>query len=75
VARGIQTGAVGYFDHRGGLDLCSSARTLVLTDGKAEWSAGAVISADTDPVAAWRETEDQARGPALALQRAVGAAR
>lgn len=74
-SRGIHHGAVGYFDHRGGLDLCSSARTLLLTSGRADWSAAAVISADTEPAAAWRATEDQARGPGLALQRAAGAAR
>ena len=31
-----------------------------------------MIAADTDPDAAWRETQDQARGPWLALQRADG---
>lgn len=74
-SRGIHRGAVGYFDHRGGLDLCSSAHTLVLGGGRAEWSAGAVIATDTDPAAAWRATEAQARGPGLALQSAAGAAR
>jgi anthranilate synthase component 1 len=74
-SRGVHHGAVGYFDHRGGLDLCSSARTVLLADGRADWSAGAVISADTDPGTAWRETEDEARGPGLALQRAAGAGR
>ncbi len=74
-SRGVHAGAVGYFDLRGGLDLCSAAHTLVLADGRADWSAGAVIAADTDPEAAWRETQDQARGPWLALQRATGASR
>jgi anthranilate/para-aminobenzoate synthase component I len=74
-ARGAHIGALGYFDHRGGLDLCSSAHTLALAGGRAEWGAGAVIAADTDPEAAWRETQDQARGPGLALQRAAGAGR
>ena len=60
---------------RYGLDLCSAAHTLVLAGGRADWSAGAVIAADTDPEAAWRETQDQARGPWLALQRATGATR
>jgi len=74
-SRGVHTGAVGYFDLRGGLDLCSAAHTLVLAGGRADWSAGAVITADTDPEAAWRESQDQARGLGLALQRAAGAAR
>ena len=74
-SRGFHAGAVGYFDSRGGLDLCSTAHTLIFADGRADWSAGAMIAADTDPEAAWRETEDQARGPGLALQRAAGAAR
>jgi anthranilate synthase component 1 len=74
-SRGVHAGAVGYVDQRGGLDLCSSAHTLVLAGGRADWCAGAAISAETDPEAAWRETQDQARGPGLALQRAAGAAR
>jgi len=75
VSHGPCTGAVGYFDQRGGLDLCSSARSLLLADGRADWSAGAVIAADTGPEAAWRETEDRARDLWLVLQRATGAAR
>jgi anthranilate synthase component I len=74
-ARGVLPGAVGYFDLRGGVELCSAAHTLVLGDGRADWSSGAVIAADTDPGAAWRESEDQARGRWLALQRASGGAR
>lgn len=74
-SHGFRTGAVGYLDSRGGLELCSAAHTLTLADGRANWSAAAVITSDTDHEAAWRETEDQARGPWLALQRAVGAAR
>jgi anthranilate synthase component 1 len=73
--RGVHAGAVGYFDLRGGLDLCSAAHTLAITGGRADWSAGAVIAADTDSEAAWRETRDQARGRWLALQHASGAAR
>ena len=74
-ARGIQAGVVGYFDLRGGLEVCTSAHTLVLGGGRAGWSAGAVITADTDPEAAWRETDDQARDLRLALERALGAPR
>ena len=74
-ARGVHAGAAGYFDLRGGLELCSDAHSLVLGEGRAGWSAEAVIAADTDPEAAWRETEDQARARCLALQRASGAAR
>ncbi len=73
--RGLHTGAVGYFDLRGGLELCSSAHTLLLADGRADWSAATVITADTGPEAAWRDTQDQARGPGLALQRAAGVGR
>jgi len=74
-SRGVHAGAVGYFDHRGGLDLCSTAHTLVIADGRADWSARAVITADTDPESAWQEAQDQARGRWLALQRASGASR
>lgn len=73
--RGLHAGAVGYFDLRGGLDLCSAAHTLAIAGGRADWSASAVITADTAPEAAWQEAEDQDRGRRLALQHAGAASR
>jgi anthranilate synthase component 1 len=73
--RGVHAAALGYFDLRGGLDVCSAAHTLVITGGRADWNAQTVITADTDPGAAWREAQDQARGLRLALQRSTGAPR
>ena len=70
--RGLRTGAVGYFDLRGGLELCSAAHTLTVAGGCADWSAAAVIAADTDPEAAWREVSDLGRERLLALARAHG---
>jgi anthranilate/para-aminobenzoate synthase component I len=73
--RGLHAGAVGYFDMRGGLELCSAAHGLTLTPGRADWCAAAVITPDTDPEAAWQEAQDRDRGRWLALQQAHGAAR
>ena len=73
--RGIHGGAVGYLDLRGGLELCGTAGTVVHTGGHAHWSAGAVVTADTDPEVALRDAEDRSRVAWRALQRATGAGR
>ena len=73
--RGVRAGAVGYFDLRGGLELCTAAHTLAIAGARADWSGSAVITADTGPEAAWQQAQDQARGRWLALQQASGASR
>ena len=70
VRRGIYAGAVGHFDYHGNLDLCIAIRTLVYTNGRAYWGAGAGIVADSDPEREWQETLNKGRALWLAVQRA-----
>jgi para-aminobenzoate synthetase component 1 len=55
--RDIYTGALGYFDAAGGLDLSVAIRTAVLRDDALHLHVGAGIVADSDPEAEWLETE------------------
>jgi para-aminobenzoate synthetase component 1 len=64
VRRGIYSGALGYFDVRGGVDLCVVIRTVLARGGRAYVHAGGGIVADSDPLGEWRETLDKA-GPLL----------
>jgi anthranilate synthase component 1 len=70
VRRGVYAGAVGHFDYHGNLDLCIAIRTLVYTNGRAYWGAGAGIVADSDPEREWQETLNKGRALWLAVQRA-----
>ncbi|KAA9132011.1 aminodeoxychorismate synthase component I [Marinihelvus fidelis] len=67
--RGYYTGAMGYIDHRGHMDLNILIRSLV-TDGTGfRFRTGAGIVADSDPAREVEETRHKARG----LMRALGA--
>jgi aminodeoxychorismate synthase component I len=59
--RGIYSGALGYFDARGGADLSVVIRTAVVTGGRAFVHAGGGIVADSEPGAEWLESLDKAR--------------
>jgi para-aminobenzoate synthetase component 1 len=72
VRRGIYSGAIGYLDVRGGVDLSVAIRTLVLTDGRAFLHVGGGIVADSDPEAEWRESRDKARALLAALAATPG---
>ncbi|MCC6444571.1 MAG: aminodeoxychorismate synthase component I [Armatimonadetes bacterium] len=67
VRRGVYTGAIGYFDAGGHMDLNIAIRTFVLAGGKAYFHAGAGIVADSDPESEYRETLDKARALFTAL--------
>ncbi|MGH0037275.1 MAG: aminodeoxychorismate synthase component I [Myxococcota bacterium] len=73
VRRGIYSGAIGYLDARGGLDLSVAIRTLTVAGGRAHVHVGGGIVADSDPDLEWRETLDKARPMLAALARAAGA--
>jgi anthranilate synthase component 1 len=60
-ARGIYSGAVGYIDYSGNLDVCIAIRTLVLKNGTAEIQAGAGIVADSVPAIEYEETVNKAK--------------
>ncbi len=59
--RGIYSGAVGYIDYSGNLDVCIAIRTLVLENGAAKIQAGAGIVADSVPELEFEETVNKAQ--------------
>jgi len=67
VRRGVYSGALGYLDARGGMDLSVVIRTLLVADGRAHLHVGGGIVADSQAHAEWRETLDKARAPLEAL--------
>ncbi len=60
-ARGVYSGAVGYFDYSGNMDTCIAIRTLVLEKGVAKIQAGAGIVADSVPALEFEETVNKAK--------------
>ena len=69
VRRGVYSGALGYLDVRGGLDLSVVIRTILVCEGRAYFHVGGGVVFDSDPVGEYRETLDKAR----ALFRAMAA--
>ena len=59
--RGIYSGAVGYLDYSGNLDVCIAIRTMVLENGTAKIQAGAGIVADSVPELEYEETINKAK--------------
>ena len=66
--RGAYTGALGYIDHRGRMDMNILIRSLVLNGSTARLRTGAGIVADSDPRHELQETRAKARGLLAALQ-------
>ncbi|MBI2868151.1 MAG: aminodeoxychorismate synthase component I [Chloroflexi bacterium] len=62
-ARGIYTGAIGYFSFDGGLDINIVIRTIVATGGYAYFHVGGGIVYDSDPEKEYQESLD--KGEAL----------
>ena len=70
-ARGVYSGAIGYFDYRGNTDTCIAIRSTVIKDGIAQVQAGAGIVADSVP-----EREfDECRHKMAPLKAALAAAK
>ncbi len=67
VKRGIYSGAIGYFDRSGTLDLSIVIRTIICKDGKATFGVGGAVVADSDPSEEYQETLDKARALIQAL--------
>ncbi|MCY7377108.1 MAG: anthranilate synthase component I family protein [Pyrinomonadaceae bacterium] len=72
--RGIYSGAVGYIDYSGNLDVCIAIRTLVLENGAARIQAGAGIVADSVPELEFEETVSKAQALLRTIEIAEGAA-
>jgi para-aminobenzoate synthetase len=66
-ARGIYSGAIGYFGLGGACDLSVAIRTIVLDGESLGVGAGGAIVADSDPRAELEEMLLKARAPAAAL--------
>jgi para-aminobenzoate synthetase component 1 len=67
VRRGVYSGAIGYLDLRGGLDLSVVIRTLVVEKGRAHFHVGGAIVADSTAAAEHAEALDKARAMLAAL--------
>ncbi len=69
VKRGVYSGAIGYWDHSGVMDLSIVIRAIVCQDGRATFGVGGAVVADSDPPAEYQETLDKAAALIDALQR------
>jgi anthranilate synthase component 1 len=70
VGRGFYAGCVGYFGHGGAMDQALAIRTLVFSEGRVLFQAGAGIVADSDP----EREYDEVLAKAAALRAALAAA-
>jgi len=66
-ARGVYSGAIGWFSGDGACDLSVVIRTLIVSGTKFEFQVGGGIVADSTPAAELLETKAKARGMLLAL--------
>ncbi len=68
VRRGIYSGAVGYFDVLGGLDLSVVIRTLLVEEGGLHLHGGGAVVSDSDPHAEYLESIDKVRALLAAVE-------
>lgn len=66
-ARGVYSGAIGWFGGDGAADLSVVIRTLVMQGNRFEFQVGGAIVHDSTPHGEWEETLTKARGLAKAL--------
>ena len=66
-ARGVYSGAIGWFGAGGACDLSVAIRTIVVEAGKATIGAGGAIVVDSDPEGEIAEMLLKAAPPAAAL--------
>jgi len=60
--RGVYAGALGFFDFAGPMDLSVVIRSAVVSRGRASFSVGGAVVADSDPETEHDETLHKARG-------------
>ncbi len=70
VSRGLYSGSIGYFGHRGAMDQAITIRTLVFEEGRYDYQAGAGIVADSDPETEHREVLSKGAALEAALELA-----
>jgi para-aminobenzoate synthetase len=70
-ARGVYSGAIGYFGLDGVMDLSIVIRTIVLREGRTTIGAGGAIVMQSDPVDEFDEILLKARAPMAAIARTV----
>lgn len=68
--RGIYSGAIGYFNYGGNMDLCIAIRTIVATKNRLYYQAGAGIVADSVPENEYQETLNKCRALRQAIEQA-----
>ncbi len=67
VTRGLYSGAIGYIDASGVMDLNIIIRTMLCQDNRVTFGIGGAIVADSDPLEEYRETLDKAQALVDAL--------
>ncbi len=72
VKRAVYSGAIGYFDHSGTMDLSIVIRSIVCKDGLATFGVGGAVVADSNPAAEYQETLDKARALITAVSMLAG---
>jgi para-aminobenzoate synthetase component I len=70
VKRGIYSGAIGFLDFTGPMDLNIVIRTVVVTSERATVGVGGAVVLDSDPLGEYHETLDKARALIDALRKA-----
>lgn len=69
VKRGVYSGALGFIDSGGAMDLGMVIRTIVCRDGVATFGVGGAIVSDSAPAAEYNETMDKARALIAAVRQ------
>jgi para-aminobenzoate synthetase component I len=65
--RGVYSGAIGYLDFAGAMDLSIVIRSIVCKAGRCTFGAGGAVVADSDPAAEYQEMLDKAKALIEAL--------